>query len=49
MLRNFDYVEDLRKKIHGHANLLQLSGYFKDSLEVYERKNLVLTKSHANS
>jgi len=38
LLRNYDYLEDLIKKDDSQAVILQMSGYFKESLEVYERK-----------
>jgi hypothetical protein len=38
LLRNFDYLEDLMMKIDSQATLLQLSGYYKESLEVYDKK-----------
>lgn len=38
LTRNYDYIEDLMGKIDGQATLLQLSGYYKDSLEIYDKK-----------
>ena len=38
LTRNYDFLEDLMKKVDGQATLLQINGYYKDSLEVYDRK-----------
>lgn len=32
LIRNFDYLEDIMLKIDSQATLLQLSGYYKESL-----------------
>ena len=38
LTRNYDFLKDLMKKVDGQATLLQINGYYKDSLEVYDRK-----------
>lgn len=38
LTRNYDFVEDLMGKVDGQATLLQLSGYFKDSLDIYDKR-----------
>jgi hypothetical protein len=38
LTRNYDYLEDLMGKIDSQATVLQLSGYFKESLEIYDKK-----------
>ena len=38
MTRNYDFLEDLMNKVDGQATLLQINGYYKDSLEVYDKK-----------
>jgi hypothetical protein len=38
LMRNYDYLEDMLVKVDSQATLLQLSGYYKESLEVYSRK-----------
>jgi hypothetical protein len=38
LTRNIDFIEDLMGKVDGQATLLQLSGYYKDSLEIYDKK-----------
>lgn len=38
LTRNYDFIEDLMSKVDGQATLLQLSGYYKDSLEIYDKK-----------
>ena len=32
LTRNYDFIEDLMGKVDGQATLLQISGYYKDSL-----------------
>jgi hypothetical protein len=32
LTRNYDFIEDLMSKVDGQATLLQMSGYYKDSL-----------------
>jgi hypothetical protein len=38
LTRNYDFIEDLMSKVDGQATLLQISGYYKDSLDIYDRK-----------
>lgn len=38
LTRNYDYLEDLMSRVDSQATLLQLSGYYKESLEVYDKK-----------
>jgi hypothetical protein len=38
LVRNYDYLEDMMGRIDGQAALLQMSGYLKDSLEMYDRR-----------
>lgn len=38
LVRNYDYLEDMMGKIDGQATLLQVSGYLRDSLRLYDRK-----------
>ena len=38
LTRNYDFIEDVMTKIDGQATLLQLSGYYKDSLDIYDKK-----------
>lgn len=47
LVRNYDYLEDTMGKIDGQATLLQLSGYLKDSLQLYDRKAQVLRASNS--
>jgi tetratricopeptide (TPR) repeat protein len=37
------------KRINSQAAILQMSGYFKESLEVYENKSDFLRKSNASA
>lgn len=46
LLRNFDYLEDMMLKIDSQATLLQLSGYYQESLEVYDKKVDFIRKSN---
>ena len=48
LLRNYDYVEELIRRDNSQAVILQMSGYFKESLEVYERKVEYLKKINAS-
>ena len=48
LIRNFDYVEELIRKDTSQAVILQMSGYFKESLEVYDRKVEYLKKINAS-
>ena len=43
---NFDYLEDMMLKIDSQATLLQLSGYYQESLEVYDKKVDFIRKSN---
>ena len=38
LMRNHDFWENLRSKTDGQASLLQLHGYNRDSLEIYDSK-----------
>ena len=38
-------MEDLMAKIDGQATLLQMSGYYKDSLDIYDKKVDFIRKS----
>ena len=38
LTRNYDFIEDLMGKVDGQATILQISGYYKDSLEIYDKK-----------
>ena len=38
LTRNYDFIEDVMTRIDGQATLLQLSGYYKDSLDIYDKK-----------
>ena len=38
LLRNFDYLNDWMKKIKNQGNILQHSGYFRESIEHFNRK-----------
>lgn len=38
LTRNYDFIEDLMSKVDGQATLLQMSGYYKDSLQIYDKK-----------
>lgn len=46
LLRNFDYLEDMMMKIDSQATLLQLSGYYQESLQVYDKKVDFIRKSN---
>jgi tetratricopeptide (TPR) repeat protein len=48
LLRNYDYLEDIISRINSQATILQMSGYFQDSLEVYNQKLSVIRKSQAS-
>jgi hypothetical protein len=45
LVRNYDYLEDMMGKIDGQATLLQLAGYLKDSLHLYDRRADSLRRS----
>lgn len=45
LTRNYDFLEDLMSKVDGQATLLQMSGYYKDSLEIYDKKVDFVRKS----
>jgi hypothetical protein len=47
LLRNFDYVEELIRNDNSQAAILQMSGYFKEALEVYDRKVEALRQTNA--
>jgi hypothetical protein len=47
LLRNYDYVEELIRRDNSQAVILQMSGYFKESLEVYDKKVDYLRKVNA--
>ena len=47
-MRNYDYVEELIRRDNSQAVILQMSGYFKESLEVYDRKVEYLRKIGAS-
>lgn len=38
LTRNYDFLEDLMGKVDGQATLLQFSGYYKDSIDIYDKK-----------
>lgn len=38
LTRNYDFFEDLISRVDGQATLLQVSGYYKDSLDIYDKK-----------
>ena len=38
LTRNYDFLEDLMNKIDGQATLLQINGYYKESLDIYDKK-----------
>jgi len=38
LLRNYDYVQDIVRRDTSQAIILQMSGYFKEALEVYNKK-----------
>ena len=46
MTRNYDFLEDLMSKVDGQATILQINGYYKDSLEVYDRKVDLIRKTN---
>jgi uncharacterized protein YbgA (DUF1722 family) len=46
-LRNFDYIEELIRRDNSQAVILQISGYFKESLEIYDKKVEFLRKTKA--
>ncbi len=37
-MRNYDYLEDMMAKVDSQATVLQLSGYYKESLQIYDKK-----------
>lgn len=37
-MRNYDYLEDMMEKVDSQATVLQLSGYYKQSLQIYDKK-----------
>jgi hypothetical protein len=45
LLRNYDYLQDIMSRVRGQATILQMSGYFKDSLEIYHHQLEVVRKS----
>lgn len=45
LIRNYDYLEDIIGNIDSQATVLQMSGYFKESIEVYDRKFQYIRKS----
>lgn len=45
LMRNYDYLEDIISGINSQATVLQMSGYFKESIEVYDRKFQYIRKS----
>jgi hypothetical protein len=47
LLRNYDYLQNLIEKDNSQAIILQMSGYFKETLEVYDRKVEYLKKIKA--
>lgn len=46
LTRNYDFLEDLMGKVDGQATLLQMSGYFKDSIDIYDKKVDYIRKSN---
>ena len=38
LMRNYDYFEDMLVKVDSQATLLQLSGYYKESLDISNKK-----------
>lgn len=38
LMRNYDYLEDQLEKVDSQATLLQLSGYYKESMEVFDKR-----------
>lgn len=48
LLRNYDYIEELIKKDSSQAAILQMSGYFKEALQVYDKKVEFLIKTKAS-
>ena len=38
LTRNYDFFQDLVSKVDGQATLLQSSGYYQDSIDLYEKK-----------
>lgn len=38
LMRNYDYLEDMLVKVDSQATLLQLSGYYKESLDIFNKK-----------
>ena len=49
LTRNYDFIQDLVKKVDGQATLLQINGEYKDSLEVYDRKVYFIRKTEYSS
>ena len=47
LIRNYDYVEELIRNDNSQAVILQMSGYFKESLEVYDKKVEYLKQASA--
>lgn len=47
LIRNYDYVEELIRNDNSQAVILQMSGYFKESLEVYDKKVEYLKQANA--
>lgn len=51
LMRNYDYLEDMLVKVDSQATLLQLSGYYKESLDIFNKKveNIRKTKDSEES
>lgn len=51
LMRNYDYLEDMLFKVDSQATLLQLSGYYKESLDILNKKveNIRKTKDSDES
>ena len=47
LLRNYDYLQNIIEKDNSQAIVLQMSGYFKETLEVYDKKVEYLKKIRA--
>ena len=47
LLRNYDYLEQTIKKDNSQAIILQMNGYFKESLQIYQKKVEYLRKIKA--
>lgn len=45
LLRNYDYLQDVTSRISSQATILQMSGYFEDSLLIYNQKLEMIRKS----